>query len=166
MICNYVTTMNPLPPPLPRSGLASRQCPFIEKMGFRCALIIREGHGRHSSWQPCHESGGARRLTGSWADRSGVQIRAFTRRRIAGVDSHDGHAVIGWKLGGILSLEEGRHSDEGLEVGDHPLGQALGQSRAARSRAHSIASWSTFSCERWTAAGLRKGERRIRRRNY
>jgi len=117
MICNYVTTMNPLPPPLPGSGLASRQCPFIEKMGFRCALIIREGHGRHSSWQPCHESGGARRLTGSWADRSGVQIRAFTRRRIAGVDSHDGHAVIGWKLGGILSLEEGRHSDEGLEVG-------------------------------------------------
>jgi len=114
----------------------------------------RIGRGQAPHWQL------------GWADRSGVQIRAFTRRRIAGVDSHDGHAVIGWKLGGILSLEEGRHSDEGLEVGDHPLGQALGQSRAARSRAHSIASWSTFSCERWTAAGLRKGERRIRRRNY
>jgi hypothetical protein len=24
---------------------------------------------------------------------------------------------------GVLSLQEGRHSDEGLEVGDHPLGR-------------------------------------------
>jgi hypothetical protein len=62
-VCNYVTTMNPLPPPLPWSGLrlASHQCQFIGKLGFHCAIIIREGHGRH--WQPCHVSGGARSLT-------------------------------------------------------------------------------------------------------
>jgi hypothetical protein len=45
---------------------------------------------------------------------------------------------------GILSLEEGLHTDEGLEIGDNRLGQAW--SRAAHSRVHLISSWSAFLC--------------------
>jgi hypothetical protein len=142
--------------PLPGSGSASLQCPFIQQLLVGLALIIREGHATFRAGS----IGGA---------TVGAAVGGAWRRSGAGFDSRCGPVVLGRILGipgqhlarnvfhaglvvdfiqlvhglpvqevkpgidhGTLSVPEGRHSEEASQVGYQHLGHArhLRQSNA------------------------------------
>jgi hypothetical protein len=69
--------------PLPGSGSASLQCPFIKKLLVGLALIIGEGH---APFLAGHIGSGGGAVRGA-------------QRRSAGLDSSGGPVVLGWILG-------------------------------------------------------------------
>ncbi len=69
--------------PLPGSGSASLQCPFIQQLLVGLALIIGEGH---ATFRAVLIGGRSGAVGGAW-------------RRSADLDSRGGPVVLGWILG-------------------------------------------------------------------
>jgi hypothetical protein len=143
--------------PLPGSGSASLQCPFIQQLLGCFALIIGEGHATFraaliggcgwaigGAWRSaCLNSRGGPVVLG-WIPGDGVPGQHLARNGLhAGfvgdfIQLLDGIPVQEVKQysgidHGIVSLRSRRHSEEARQVGDHQLGHAwiLPQSNAS-----------------------------------